>query len=353
MSERVKIDLPFVKAYSDRYGKRRYYFRKKGKPSVRLPDDPASEAFSLAYHKARDSTARVVPSKTAAAGTFEALVLEYTNSAKFTQLAESTRREMRYVMNTLVRTNGDIAVKSLQSRDIELWQDELKDRPGAANKMVRVLKTLLKFAKKRGYRADNPASGIELLKGGRWRAWDDAELARFESRWDIGTLERTAYALALYTGQRRGDCVNRRKVDVAGRDLHYIQGKTGTRMVTHMHSELVEALAGFMGTHDGETILAFPDGKPLGPVYLGHRMAEAIEAAGLPQDCVFHGLRKTTARIIAELELNSKPVTGHLTDAMRNEYERDASQKKLAKAAILKWERRKRPAKERIRKVSN
>jgi hypothetical protein len=61
-------------------------------------------------------------------------------------------------------------------------------------------------------------------------------------------------------------------------------------------------------------------------------------AAGVPGDCVLHGLRKTTARILAELGVKSAPVTGHLTRAMQDEYERDANQKKMGSAAILSWQ---------------
>ena len=45
-------------------------------------------------------------------------------------------------------------------------------------------------------------------------------------------------------------------------------------------------------------------------------VAEAVEAAGLPDDCVLHGLRKTTARIVEELGGKASSLTGHLSPQM-------------------------------------
>ena len=52
-----------------------------------------------------------------------------------------------------------------------------------------------------------PCAKMKLLKVGEWRAWTDEECAAFEKRWAPGTMERRAYALALYTGQRKSDLV--------------------------------------------------------------------------------------------------------------------------------------------------
>jgi hypothetical protein len=68
-------------------------------------------------------------------------------------------------------------------------------------------------------------------------------------------------------------------------------------------------------------------------------MADAIESAGLPDDCVLHGLRKTTARILHKLGVEASSMTGHLSAQMEREYARDADQVKMARDAIAKWSR--------------
>ena len=71
-------------------------------------------------------------------------------------------------------------------------------------------------------------------------------------------------------------------------------------------------------------------------------MAEAIEKAGLPPDCVLHGLRKTAARIIEELGGKASSLTGHLSAQMEKHYSRRADQKRNATAAIVAWNNAKR-----------
>ena len=45
------------------------------------------------------------------------------------------------------------------------------------------------------------------VKSDGFHVWTDDEVARFEARWPIGTRERLAFDLLLYTGLRRGDAV--------------------------------------------------------------------------------------------------------------------------------------------------
>ena len=287
-------DLPFINAYKDRHGRMRYYFRRKfGEEVIRraLPH-PDSPNFIGAYHAANTRPAPVEPSETIVPGTFRALCDEYKDSAEFSQLAKSTQRETRYVLTALVAKHGENPIEKLTRRNIATLRDSMKDKPGAANKMLRVLKVLLGFAVNRDYIRDNLARGVKMMKGGEHRAWTAEEITTFEAAWAIGSLERTGYALALYTGQRRADVAALQWQNIAGDAFKLTQGKTGTVLVIPLHPELKKALA---AVHPrAETILA-KRGRPLSPIYFGHLMADAIEAAGLDVKCVLHGLRKSAA----------------------------------------------------------
>lgn len=278
------------------------------------------------------------------AGTFDALREEYLQSAEFGSLRETTRREMRYALDAICsRRNanvggkvGDNPVAKLERKHILRWRDSMVTKPGAANKMLRVVKTLLRFGVDRGYRKDNPAAGIRELKGGQFRSWTDEELLAFEARWEIGTTERTGYALALYTAQRRADLVKMKWSHIVGPAIHLRQSKTGTGMAIHMHPDLLAALAA-VKTHNENGILVGKRGNAFNPVTFGHLMAEAIETAGLPSACVLHGLRKAAARLVAETGGNVSSMTGHLSSKMAEEYARDASQKRMSKDAVVAW----------------
>ena len=74
-------------------------------------------------------------------------------------------------------------------------------------------------------------------------------------------------------------------------------------------------------------------------------MADKIEAAGLPERCVTHGLRKAAARRLAEAGCSAKEIasiTGHATLAEVSRYTKAAEQGRLAKAAMRRLERAQR-----------
>jgi len=337
----MKKDLPYVNAYADRHGKTRYYFRRKGFERRALPHPDAPE-FMDAYHEASKQTVRAEPSETFSPGTFKHLCHEYEHSAEFKQLAQSTQRETRYVLAALVKRHGANPVEQIQRRHITRMRDELKDKPGAANKMLRVLKVLLSFAVEREYIDRNPAERIKLMKLGEHRAWTTEELESFSRRWPLGTLERTGYSLSLFTGQRRADVAALRWADIAGDSFKLAQQKTGTVLVIPLHPELKKALAAVHPRSD--TILA-KNGRPLSPIYFGHMMAKAIEAAGLDEKCVLHGLRKSAA--VALIDAGCTPhqamaITGHKTAQMLELYARNRNQEKLARDAMRKRVRAKR-----------
>jgi integrase len=334
----MRADWPYVKAYTDRHGTRRYYFRRKGFPSVALPGRPGAPAFVAAYDAALNGEARIEPKETLVRGSLKALCHAYENSAEFSSLGDLTRREMGYVIKALVAKHADKPVKLLERRHILQWRDGLKDKPGAANKMIRVVKCLMTFALERGYRADNPAQGVKMLKIGEWRPWTLEEIGSFEARWPLGTLARTGFALALYTGQRRADVARLKWSSIAGDGIRLKQGKTGAEMLIPIHPELAKALAAIHPRSE-EAILA-KNGRRLNIVYFGHLMAEAIGKAGLPAPCVLHGLRKSAA--VALIDAGCTPhqasaITGHRTTRMLEHYAKRRDQAKLGKAAMLKW----------------
>lgn len=115
-------------------------------------------------------------------------------------------------------------------------------RPGAANLTLKVMRRLFAYAIKRDMRADNPFAGIETYKLGTHHTWTDAEIAAYEAVWPIGTRQRLAFDLLLYTGQRVGDVTAWRRSDVRCGEIHFVQEKTGADMVIPVHPKLIESM---------------------------------------------------------------------------------------------------------------
>lgn len=350
----AKIDLPYVKSYRDRHGKQRHYFRRKGQKEVQLKGDPTSPEFMEAYRLLCETEPSPKPrSPRHKPGSFGALVDEYLGtgapdsrgSAEFSGLAESTQREYRRVMERLAIEHGSKPVALLQRRHIRRIRDERAETPGAANTLVRTIKLLMTFAIDQGYRTDNPAARMKLFKLGEWRSWTDEELQAFEAHWPSGSMQRRAYALALYTGQRRADVVamTRSHID-RGKAIRVRQskGQGEIEVWIPLHPTLRIELAHVPA--DQPRLLTTSESTGFDPIYFGAWFADAIEAAGLPEDCVLHGLRKAAARSLAEAGCTDSQImaiTGHTTSAMVRHYTKAAEKQRMATAAIKKWRVRK------------
>jgi integrase len=135
------------------------------------------------------------------------------------------------------------------------------ETPSMANMTRSVLRKLLGHAVRCGYRNDNPVAEIDRYKGGTRHTWTEAELAAYERRWPLGTRERLAYALLLYTGQRGGDVVKMRRADVSGGTIAVVQVKTGTALSIPIHHELAAAMAA--GPSKGLALIGDRHGRPV------------------------------------------------------------------------------------------
>ena len=210
-----------------------------------------------------------------------------------------------------------------------------------ANLTRAVLKKLFGHAIRNGIRTDNPVQEIDRYKGGEHRTWTESELATFEARWPLGTRERLAYALLLHTSQRVGDVAKMRRSDISGGTIAVKQEKTGTALTIPIAPELDAALRA--GPTSGFYLIgAESNGRPLSTAAVSNIVSRAARVAGLPPDCVTHGLRKAQITRLAESGASAKEivsVSGHKTLREIERYTAAADQKGLSRAAMARLNR--------------
>lgn len=117
--------------------------------------------------------------------------------------------------------------------------------------------------------------------------------------------------------------------------IRVVQQKTGAKLWIPIHAQLRAVLAAQPKEH--VSILVTEYSKPFSTAVFGNWMAERIDKAGLPTECVPHGLRKAAARRLAEAGCSANEIasiTGHKTLAEVERYTREADQKRLTKAAM-------------------
>lgn len=184
------------------------------------------------------------------------------------------------------------------------------------------------------------------------KAWTPEVMEKFERRWKIGTRQRTAYALALWLGNRVSD-VTRLRWDhlvtkhiadggqvrtVEGFEFVQFKGRNrGKSIFLPMTPMLARELAPL--SRDMGTVLVSSRGGPYKDNTLSTRMAEWCADAGIEPGYTMHGLRKALGVKLAEADASTRQLMetlGHSNIAYAELYSREASQMRLAVQAMDK-----------------
>lgn len=118
-------------------------------------------------------------------------------------------------------------------------------------------------------------------------------MKQFEAAYPIGTTQRLAFALLLYTGCRRADVVTFGPQHIKNGWLTYTQNKNKNRNPVTLSLPILPVLANVISATPAKhmTFLVSQYGKPYTIEGFGKRWRQWATKAGLPH-CTPHGLRK-------------------------------------------------------------
>ncbi|MBR0821488.1 tyrosine-type recombinase/integrase [Bradyrhizobium liaoningense] len=304
--------------------------RSQNGPRIRLPDDPTSEEFRLAYAAAMGGTQKPATKKDSP-DSISAKIDTYMKSPAYTGLSDSSKDGYSSRLEQIRTDHGHRAFSGLTKERIETFiLAPLANKPGAALDTLKKLRILINHLKL----TPDPTAGIKRPKGGEIRAWTDRELAAYERRWPLGTKQRTAYALMLNMGTARVDThlLTWHQVDDGA---CYRRHKTGVQVDMDVSEDLEKALAAMPRKH--VVVITTAYGKPFTVDGFSRFMRDAITAAKLPLSCQPHGLRKTLGRLLADAGCSAHDIMaalGHTTLAEAERYTREADRKRGGERAV-------------------
>jgi integrase len=350
--------------FRDRHGRKRYRFR-RGNVSIYLIGEPWTPAFMEQYGRALADSAprpetigaeRIVP------GTLNALITAYldpASSSLFKTRAAETQRTQRNILENFAAEHGHKPLYQTErsGRRIMLLTREHFQKivnskartPFGQRNFLNTVRVMFKWAKAEGRIPNDPTLGVtrENVKTTGYPTWSEAHIARFEATHPIGTKARLAFALLLYSGQRRGDVVKlgRQHIHPDPQWEHglliFDQGKTEggeeAHMVIPVHPKLAAIIAA-TPTVGVKTFLVTHRGRPYTAPGFGNWFREQCDAADCP-DVSAHGLRKAAGRRLAEVLSTEKQIAavlGHATLTEVTRYTRAADRKLLAREAFAK-----------------
>lgn len=323
-----------------RHGAVVWYFRRDHGPRIRLKGAYGSPEFIAAYDAAARGKRLDPPScvEKSAKGMLAWLIGQYMRSGPWAAFKPATRRQRENIFRHVIAKAGSEPYAAITRRTMVMSRDAAKATPAQANNMLKTMRGLFAWAISADLMETNPVKGVPFLKveGEGFHAWTDEELDRYEAAYPLGTRERVAYAVLLYTGQRRGDVVKMGRQHVKDGVLTLRQEKTGMEVHLPILQPLREAL--LAGPTGDLAFIAGVNGRPMVKESFGTWFREVCDRAGVP-DCSAHGLRKAGARRAAEngattAELNA--IFGWTGAKMASFYSGTANRRRLADGAMDK-----------------
>ena len=263
------------------------------------------------YEKAMSGARTAIGAGRVKPGSVAAVIAEYLDSQTFfTSKSAGTQRMRRGILERFRAAYGERPFARLPPEWIEALLDSKP--PHAARSWRATLRSLCQFGVKRRYLRTDPTANIKLraVKSDGFHCWTEDEIAQFEAHHPIGTKPRLALALLLYTMQRRSDAIpmgrqhlsdcldERLRAQGVRHMLSIRQQKTGKPLVLPVRPNLQAVIDATPSEH--LTFLTTATGGPYGGNYFSESFREWCDAAGLPERCKVHGLRKAGLRRGAE-----------------------------------------------------
>ncbi len=216
-----------------------YYYHRATKK--RLPDDPESATFMLAYAREQATCA---PDKS---DTMPMLVSRYMGSPEYRGLAQSTKRSYEKHISNFAATFTDMPVIALEDPQVRIelleWRDQFASNPRTADLALASVSAMIGWAVDRRILQFHALKGVKKLhKADRSEIiWEQEILSRFIK---LAPKHIAAVVLfAAYTGQRQSDVLELKWEHITDdKKIRLKISKSGKRHAVTIHSSLAEWL---------------------------------------------------------------------------------------------------------------
>jgi integrase len=344
MKRRAANPFPGVSRVVDRHGKPRWRFRMKGRPSTYLAGEYGSVEFRQNYEAARKgSAAAAVPSRHAY-GTFNWLIEHYRRSPKWKKLRAITQYNLGKEFDRFSLEYGGRRVAALRTEHVEAIIGKKADTPSAANRLLKLLRRLCRFAIRKKLITVDPTLDVERYAENPdgFHTWTEEEILQFETHHGLDSKAVLALRLILNTGAARQDVCRLGRQNVRDGRIAYRRGKTGGDVDLPILDELFDVLEPL--PTDRMLFITHTGDRPYKATTFGNWFHDQCTAAALPH-CSSHGLRKAGATRLADAgasELEIMAYLGHRTPDEARTYTKKANRRLLGDTGMEKVARAKR-----------
>jgi integrase len=266
-------------------------------------------------------------------------------TSKCGRKAKSTGERYGTAVTEFLKTLGNRANKnltSLSAADVQRFLDQRtgqKLAPATVNLDVSIIRGALNAARRQGLITTNPAEAVELPEA---VGMERGTFTPAEVKLLVDTAEgewKTLILLAYFTGARLSDCARMQwdGVDLGAGTLTYTQAKTGAKVTTPLHPDLLARLNKLAGTDKPEVFImpAIAAQRGSGRKGLSETFKRIMRKAGVDSQTVkgkgnqmfskrsFHALRHSFTSALANENVPAEvrmKLTGHSTEGEHKKY---------------------------------
>jgi integrase len=337
---RKRVLDPYTSVYIDRHGKERCRFRRNGFDCA-LPH-PSAKGYRNAYGEAKAKASGLIPLESRAVPqSIGDLIPRFYESIKFKRGGDGWQKTRRQVLEAFREEFAGDRVANFRPRHIDAILGRKMEKAGgkggthAAKRLREQLEALFAFAVKLEWIRSNPVEQAEEVEHRvtGFYAWTESDIAQYRGRWPLGTKQRLALELLLWTGARRSDA--RLMSPPKDGRIKGRAGKTGKQFDLPVAPPLAAAIEA-VPTVGMTTLLVTEYGKPFTAAGFGNWFRDQCRKAGL-ENCTAHGLRKALARRAADQGVQQqglKALGQWSGDREVAVYVAGANQRRLAENAI-------------------
>lgn len=237
-------------------------------------------------------------------------------------LAPASLAQYRFAAKRLKKAFAEFAPEQVKSRHVAAFKLQQQEKPGMANRMLSLLRTVFAYAVEWQLVDSNPCIGVKRLEmGERDRYLTDAEYSSIKAK--ATPRLQAIIELCYFTGQRIGDVLGIRTVDLLEDGIAFRQQKTGARLVVMWSPELRAAVQKAREACGGENVHAVTllhiRGRKLSYRGVGDAWQRARRRAEV-EHATIHDLR-AKALTDADLQgLDAQGLGGHTTRKQTERY---------------------------------
>lgn len=343
-------DIKLPRYVQCKRGKHFYFRRVANGEETRHPlPHPLEPGFRRAYNEAWFKSFGAWPEDAMPPKSVSALIAAHRpDSEAYRKLSAKSRQWRDRACDLLCARWGTFDARDIRAEHCQALYDSLSAKPQTANRIWADISKLFSWGRPRGFCTENPALGIERVEvNSAYEPWPLPDLERLVRDGQEHIVE--VALMALYTGQDRGDVLERlTDAAIAGEVWELHRGKTRKvtrdriRITLHPVAMAVVEKARARKREAGiidpaRPLLLNSRGEPWGSGF-GASWTKELHRLGLSgrePRLTFKGLRVTNATLIADAAAKGhasaaeafarvRAMLGHHSDKMSQHYARRA-----------------------------